>query len=267
MPVTNPNNKIIYNCNGAQLVFPYTFRIFQDSDLVVSLYTIATGATSLLVLNTDYSVSGAGEELGGNVTLLIAAPSSSYKLIIQRILPITQLIDFVEYDIHPADAHDDGLDKLTMICQQLAEIMGRAIIFDPTITGVSNVMPIPQANFILGWNPTATALTNIDPASYGLSGVSGYSGYSGTSGYSGYSGAGATIGKGTFINGDLVAGILTITHSMGLTAPYQIILDIFDNNAQKIDITDLVTGYTNTVTVDLTSFGTIAGTWGYIYIA
>jgi len=37
---------------------------------------------------------------------------------------------------------------------------------------------------------------------------------------------------------------------------------IFDNTAQQI-IPDNITGLTNTVQVDLTTFGTLTGTWGY----
>jgi hypothetical protein len=77
---------------------------------------------------------------------------------------------------------------------------------------------------------------------------------------------GATLTRGTFDNGDLVAGVLTITHSAGLAAPYTVMVTIFDNNAKQI-IPDEVTGATNSVAVDLSSYGTLTGTWGYGYIA
>lgn len=72
----------------------------------------------------------------------------------------------------------------------------------------------------------------------------------------------SNVVRGTFTNANLTAGVLTITHSKSLSAPYTINVTIFDNSYKKI-IPDEVTGATNTVAVDLTSYGTITGTWGY----
>ena len=77
---------------------------------------------------------------------------------------------------------------------------------------------------------------------------------------------GATLTRATFTNASLTAGVLTITHSAALSAPYTVMVVIFDNNGKQI-IPDEITGAANTVAVDLSSYGTIAGTWGYGYIA
>jgi hypothetical protein len=81
---------------------------------------------------------------------------------------------------------------------------------------------------------------------------------------------GASLTRATFTNASLTAGVLTITHSGALAAPYTAMVTIFDNNFQQI-IPDSITGATNTVAVDLGSYvtaggGSIAGTWGYAYI-
>jgi hypothetical protein len=80
----------------------------------------------------------------------------------------------------------------------------------------------------------------------------------------GASGAAAT--NGTFTNASLSTGKLTITHNKALSSPYQIVVFIFDNNYKEI-IPDEITGSTNSVEIDLTSYGTLSGTWGYSYIA
>jgi len=72
--------------------------------------------------------------------------------------------------------------------------------------------------------------------------------------------------RGTFVNADLSTGILTITHSKALSAPYSMSVRIFDNNNLEV-ISDSVTGATNTTVVSLLSYGTLTGTWGYVYIA
>jgi len=79
-------------------------------------------------------------------------------------------------------------------------------------------------------------------------------------------GSGATLTRATFTNANLSSGILTITHSKGLSTPYTVMVVIFDNNNKQI-IPDEITGATNTVAIDLSSYGTLSGTWGYGYIA
>jgi hypothetical protein len=99
----------------------------------------------------------------------------------------------------------------------------------------------------------------------GATGATGPTGPTGATGPTGPTGASGTVTIGTFVNGDLVAGILTITHSKGYSAPYPIVIAIFDNNNKQI-VPDEVTGATNTVLIDLTSYGAISGTWGYAYV-
>lgn len=76
----------------------------------------------------------------------------------------------------------------------------------------------------------------------------------------------ASATRGTFTNANLSSGKLTITHNKGLSAPYTILIQIYDNNGKMI-LPDEITGSTNSVEIDLSSFGSISGTWGYIYIA
>jgi len=72
------------------------------------------------------------------------------------------------------------------------------------------------------------------------------------------SGAVASSYVDDFTNVDLVAGILTVTHNLG--SKYCVVA-VYNNN-DKIIIPDDVTGTdANTTTIDLSSFGTITGTW------
>ncbi len=75
-----------------------------------------------------------------------------------------------------------------------------------------------------------------------------------------------SIARGTFTSASLSAGRLLLTHSKDLTAPFSLLLEIFDNNANKI-IPDAVSGATNTVDISLSSYSTMSGTWGYAYLA
>jgi len=62
----------------------------------------------------------------------------------------------------------------------------------------------------------------------------------------------------TFINADLVAGILTVTHNLG--TQYELVT-VIDNNDKVIIPDDITFTNTTSLLVDLSSYGAITGTW------
>lgn len=106
-----------YTGNGVTTSFPYTFRIFSKSDLTVTVVDLSENISEL-VLDTDYTVSGAGGYSGGNVTLT-AALADGYKISIARDLPVTQETDLRNQGKFFAEVHEDAFDKLTMLIQQV----------------------------------------------------------------------------------------------------------------------------------------------------
>ena len=127
MTITSTSNKITYTGSGTTGPFTYNFKIFEDTDLEVTKYTISDGTSVTLALTTDYTVTGAGDAAGGTITL-VASLSSSYRLIIRRVLPITQEIDYIANDPFPAATHEEALDRSTMINQQQQEQIDRAVL-------------------------------------------------------------------------------------------------------------------------------------------
>lgn len=77
-----------YTGNGVTTSFPYTFRIFKKSDLVVQVVDLSENITDL-VLDTDYTVTVAGGYTGGNV-ILTTALENGFRISIARELPVTQ---------------------------------------------------------------------------------------------------------------------------------------------------------------------------------
>ena len=113
--------------------------------------------------------------------------------------------------------------------------------------------------------PTGTIGPQGPTGTIGPQGPTGTIGPQGPTGPAGATGASGTVTTGTFANASLATGVLTITHGKSYSAPYPIIVVIFDNNNKQC-IPDDVTGATNTVLVDLTSYGVLSGTWGYAYV-
>lgn len=70
----------------------------------------------------------------------------------------------------------------------------------------------------------------------------------------------AGLATGTFTDSSLTTGALTITHNLNNQAP---IIFVYDNNNRWIVPDEITATSVNAATVDLTSFGTLTGTWRY----
>lgn len=159
MSVSNTNNKVIYAMDGATLVYAVPFKFFKNSDLVVKKVLTATGAETTLTITTNYTLTGAGNANGGELTLT-ATIDNTYKLVIQRILPLKQEADYVENDPFPAETHEEVADRAVMVDQQQQETLDRCIKIGAANEGVDIELPDPVADAILGWNSAGTGLEN-----------------------------------------------------------------------------------------------------------
>lgn len=155
MTVSSTTNKVVYTGNGSTSVFDFTFKIYQASDLVVTKYTIADGAEEVLTLTTDYTV----DINNGTVTLVAGSLANTFKLIIQRVLPLTQEADYGENDPFPAETHEEVVDRGVMISQQLQEQVTRAIK-QPITESTEIQFPAPDAGKFVGWNSAGDGLEN-----------------------------------------------------------------------------------------------------------
>jgi hypothetical protein len=113
--------------------YPVPFRFLSASDLVV--VRRIDGIDVPLDLGSDYSVSGADAETGGMVTRLIDAAEGA-ALIIRRATPEIQPTDYVANDRFPAESHERGLDRVTLMSQESREIASRALTVRPGESGI-----------------------------------------------------------------------------------------------------------------------------------
>ena len=144
MTVSTTTNKVSYSGTGSQTVFAYGFKIFADGDLDVYIRS-STGTETLQTITTHYTVSGAGSDSGGNVTF-VTAPGSTDTVVIQRKLDLTQGTDYVANDPFPAASHEDALDRLTFITQQIQEEVDRSIKASVTNTISSSEFAISASD-------------------------------------------------------------------------------------------------------------------------
>ena len=64
MTVSGDTLKNLYTLDESTTVFPYTFKITEDSDMEVTLYNTTTRTGTALTLITDYTVVGATLDSG-----------------------------------------------------------------------------------------------------------------------------------------------------------------------------------------------------------
>ena len=117
MTVQTNTNVASFNGNGVTQIFPIAFKFNNDTDLVVLLVDDATGAVSQLTLNSDYTVSGEGDEEGGLINVVVA-PATGKRLKVTRLVDILQLTDLRNQGKFFAEVHEAAFDLLTMIAQQ-----------------------------------------------------------------------------------------------------------------------------------------------------
>jgi len=284
MSVSSTTNKVTYTGTGTTGPFDFDFPVYVSSDIVVDKYTIATGATTTLTETTDYSVTIDGDNTGSVTT--VAAVTSAYRLVIRRVLPLTQEIDYVEGDKFPAATHEEGLDRARMVDQQLQEQIDRSVKIGVGTSVTEITLPTPVDGKALLWDgvtgalknstveieDVATAVTAAEAAQTAAEAAQTAAELAETNAETAETNAEASAvaaaafayTRGTFTDASLATGVLTITHNGALSAPYSMFVEIFDNNGKKIH-PDEITGAANSVAIDLTSYGTLSGTWGYGY--
>ena len=156
MTVSSTTTKRSASGDGSNDTFSYNFKIFDDDDITVIIRTDSTGAETTKTKTTHYTVTGVGSASGGNVVFTSGnIPASGETVVLLRTTARTQLTDYVANDPFPAATHEDALDKLTFIVQELEEEIGRAIKLSKT-----NV--IATAEFTVGASDRANKTLSFD---------------------------------------------------------------------------------------------------------
>jgi hypothetical protein len=116
MTVQTNTNVASFTGNGAT-TYPIGFKFNSAADLIVERTVIATGVTTTLTLNSDYTVDDAGDEEGGSVTFSVA-PTDADSVKVTRVVDLLQLTDLRNQGKFYAETHENVFDLLVMIDQQ-----------------------------------------------------------------------------------------------------------------------------------------------------
>lgn len=140
MSVSNSTSKVQYTLTGVGQALSVPFHFIANGDIKV-INTDSVGVDTDFVEGTNYTLTGAGVEAGGTLTMIGGTVGDI--VTIKRDIAITQLTDFVSNDSFPASVHETGLDRLTMISQATDETAARSIQFPESEVGSpNNVIPV-----------------------------------------------------------------------------------------------------------------------------
>ena len=118
-----------FSGNNVTTTFPFTFKVFAETDVLVVKTDEATEIETVLVNITDYTVSLNADQNtspGGSVTLP-AALATGYLLTLSSSVPLLQAVDLTNTGgFYPA-VINQALDRLTVFAQQLENAASRAV--------------------------------------------------------------------------------------------------------------------------------------------
>lgn len=153
-----------YTGNSLTTVFPFSFKVFATTDLVVLLANGVTETT--LVLNSGYTVTlnpDQNASPGGVVTTLGTPLTVSQTLTLTTDLDEVQGTALTNQGGFYPKVIENALDRIVILIQQIATTVQRSIRFPLSDTGVNTELPVrsARANNLLGFdangNPIAVA--------------------------------------------------------------------------------------------------------------
>ena len=147
MTISSTTTKNSYSGNGSTTTFAYGFYIPASTDIQVIVRS-ATGTETVKAEgsgSTNYSITGVGNASGGNI-VFVTAPVSGETVVLRRNTAKTQATDYVANDPFPAETHEDALDKLTIIGQDLQEQVDRSLKLSRTNTMTSTEFTVGSSD-------------------------------------------------------------------------------------------------------------------------
>jgi hypothetical protein len=120
MTVSSTINRWAYTGDGTTTEFPYTNRVFANTDLNVYVDGV------LKTLVTDYAVTNVGSPTGGNVAFTVP-PANGIAVTLVRNVPASQGLDMAPLGSFPAEENEKALDRLTVLTQQLEDKAARTL--------------------------------------------------------------------------------------------------------------------------------------------
>lgn len=138
MSVPASSYKVQYVLTSATQALAIPFYFIEAAHVRV----IRTRLNVDLVLSSGFTVTGAGVQAGGTLTLDGSMTRVGDRITIRRNVPLIQSISYSPNDRFPASTHERGLDEATMKAQQAHELADRSLYYgEGEVVGEANRLP------------------------------------------------------------------------------------------------------------------------------
>lgn len=145
-----------YLGDGITTAFPYPWEVPAADEIEVYVQHLLTTAYTLTNLGV----------LTGGLVIFFQPPLAGETIFLRRRTPLTQLTTYIPNGPFDAKAHENALDKLTMMIQDLYERVGRSPAFAVDAVNAMRDLLFPTGVplKLIGWDATGTVLTLYDSA-------------------------------------------------------------------------------------------------------
>lgn len=157
--VTGTYTPVQLEADGVLVDFDFDFKVFSTADIDVSLVDQTTLVATAQVLGVDYTAVLSTSTEGGTITFT-GAPADTNDVYMARDVAVTQPADIPSGGLFREVQIENALDRSIMISQQQQEAIDRAVLQNPFTTTIDVVMPLPEADKLIGWNADADGLEN-----------------------------------------------------------------------------------------------------------
>jgi len=168
MTLSSPESKRVYPGDSSQVEFPVPFAFLANADIIAT-HTDANGTEITWVEDVHYTLTGAGSDSGGTLTVITApidyTPADGTTLTIRRRPSATQDTNLPLGGNLDSTVIETALDRGVMIDQSLAEELDRAVKLPVAETGAGTLPSVTsRKSKIAGWDSSGdwTALTATD---------------------------------------------------------------------------------------------------------
>lgn len=151
-----------YAGNDIADTFSYGFRVTDKTEIVV-FETDDSGVQTELTVDTDYIVNTVGDDSGGTITHVAGPLPVGYQWYIRSNYDETQLTSFTSQGPFFPDLHENAMDKLTFLIQQILDKITRTFTLSDSYTGPLPLsLEDPDSGKVLRWKDDLTGLENFD---------------------------------------------------------------------------------------------------------
>ena len=160
MSTTDQTARVQVTLSTATDVVSFPYKFLESNDLVVT-----SDGRGALVLDTDYSVTGAGETAGGNVTMI--GGTIAERITVTRSTDNSQELSISTNGPLSSSGIEAALDKLTKITQDQEEEIARALMFPQSeLNGFSRIISnsSDRSGKVLSFDENGVLNTNVNIA-------------------------------------------------------------------------------------------------------